>query len=177
MKKKLKELRKIKGIGEVLSKRLIEAGYDTFDKIVAAGEAGLEKIRGLERLPIKPIIDQAASLAQESDKKKARRLKDLKAAAATIRGQVAGLTRTVNDRFGDRLTEKGRGKIGKQILKMTATLDKIKGKLESRVKPAAKRLAKAEKRLAGMADGTTEPTEVIMGLKKARRTLEKIYSR
>ncbi len=177
MKKKSKELRKIKGIGEVLSKRLIEAGYDTFDKIAAAGEAGLKKIRGLERLPIKPIIDQAASLAQESGRKKARTLKDLKAAAATISGQVEGLARTVKDRFGDRLTEKGRGKIEKQLLKMTAALDKVKGKLESRVKPAAKGLAKAEKKLAGMADGTTEPTEVIIGLKKARRALKKIYSR
>jgi DNA anti-recombination protein RmuC len=178
MEKKSKELRKIKGIGEVLSKRLIEAGYNTFDKIAAAGEAGLKKIRGLDRLPLKPIIDQAASLAQqESETKKARKLKDLRAAAAAIRGQVEGLARTVEDRCGDRLTEKGRGKIEKQLLKMTAALDKVKGKLESRVKPAAKGLPKAQKQLAGMADGTTDPAEVIMGLKKARRALKKIYCR
>ncbi len=177
MKKKLKELRKIKGIGEVLSKRLIEAGYDTFDKIVAAGETGLKKIRGLEWLPLKPIIDQAASLAKESDRNKAKTVKDLKAAAATVGGHVKDLARTVKERFGDQLTEKDRGKIEKQLLKMTAALDKVKGKLESRVKPASKGLAKAEKQLAAMVDGTTEPTEVIMGLKKARRALKKIHSR
>jgi hypothetical protein len=177
MKKKSKELLKIKGIGEVLSKRLIEAGYDTFEKIAAAGEAGLKKIRGLDRLPLKPIIDQAAALVQESDKKEAGKVKDLKAAAATIRGQVEGLARTVKDRFGDQLTEKGRGKIGKQLRKMTAALDKGKGKLESRVKPAAKALAKAEKRLAGIPGRTTDPTEVIRVLKKARRALKKIYCR
>ena len=168
---------KIKGIGEVLSERLIEAGYDTCDKIAAAEEAGLKKIRGLDRRPLKPIIDQAASLAQESRSKKARKLKDLKAAAATIRGQVESLAQTVKDRFGDRLTEKGMGKIEKQLLKMTTALDKVEGKLESRVKPAAKGLPKAEKQLAAMADRTTEHTEVIMRLKKARRALKKIYSR
>jgi DNA anti-recombination protein RmuC len=174
MKKESKELQKIKGMSETLSKRLMKAGYDTFDKITAAGEAGLQKIGGLDQLTRKSIIDQAASLAKEK-RKKARRLKNLKAAAATVRGQVEGLAQTVKDRLGDRLTEKGMGKIEKQLLKMTAALDKAKGKLESRVKPAAKGLAKAKKRLAGMADEATEPTEVIKGLKKARRALKKIY--
>ena len=178
MKKNAKELQKIKGVGELVSKRLIEAGYDTFDKIAAAGEAGLKNIRGFERLrPIKSIIDQAAALAQESKKKKARRVKDLKAAAATIRGQAKGLARRVKDRFGDQLTEKGGKEIEKQLLKMTAALDKMKDKLESRAKPAAKRLAKAEKRLAGIADKAVDTTQVIKGLKKVRRSLKKIYSR
>ena len=177
MKKNSKELQKIKGVGEVLSKRLIAAGYDTFDKIAAAGKAELRKIRGLERLPLKPIIDQAAALAQESDKKKARKVKDLKAAAATIRGHVEGLARRVKDRFGDQLTEKSREKIEKQLLKMTAALDKVKGKLESRAKPAAKGLARAEKQLAGIPHETTDPMKVVRRLKKARRSLKKIYSR
>lgn len=177
MKKNAKELQKIKRIGEVSSKRLIEAGYDTFDKIAAAGESGLKKIRGFDRLPIKRIIDQAAALAQESKKEKSRRVKDLKAAAATIGGQVEGLARRVKDRFGDQLTEKGGKEIEKQLLKMTAALDKVKDKLESRVKPATKRLAKAEKELAGIPDRTADLTQVIKGLKKVRRSLKKIYSR
>jgi DNA anti-recombination protein RmuC len=178
MKKNSKELQKIKGIGEALSKRLIEAGYDTFDKIAAAGEAGLKKIKGFDRLrPIKSIVDQATTLAQESKKKKARRVKDLKAATATIRGHVEGLARRVKDRFGDQLTEKGSKQIEKQLLKMTAVLDKVKDKLESGVKPAAKRLAKAEKKLAGIPERTADATQVIKGLKKVRRSLKKIYSR
>jgi DNA anti-recombination protein RmuC len=177
MKKNSKELQKIKGVGEVLSKRLIAAGYDTFEKIAAAGGAELRKIRGLERLPLKPIIDQAAVLAQGSGKKKARKVKDLKAAAAAIRVRVEGLARRVKDRFGDQLTEKARKKIEKQFLKMTAALDKVKGKLESRAKPAAKGLARAEKQLAGIPHGTTDPMKVVRRLKKARRSLKKIYSR
>jgi hypothetical protein len=177
MKKKSKELQKIKGIGEVLSERLIEAGYDTFDKIVAAGEAGLKKISGLERLPLKPIIDQARSLVLEGDKKKAKMLKDLKEVATAISGQVEGFTQTVKDRFGDRLMKKDRAKIKKQLTKMTVVLDKVKNNLESRLEPAAKGLAKAEKRLTGMTGGVKEPTEVISGLKKARKALKKIHSR
>ena len=177
MKKDSNELQKIKGIGELLSKRLIEAGYDTFDKIAAAGEAGLRKIRGLDRLPVKPIIDQATALAQENDNKQARKVKDLKAATVTIRGQLGSLARRVKDRFGDQLTEKSREKIEKQLLRMTATLDKVKDKLESRAKPAAKGLAKAKKRLAKIPHGTTDPTKIIRGLKKARKYLKKIYTR
>jgi DNA anti-recombination protein RmuC len=179
MKKESTELQKIKGIGEVLSERLIEAGYDTFDKIVAAGEAGLKKIRGLDRLPtIKPIIDQAASFVRESHQKKTKRLNDLKAAATAMSGRVEGLARTVKDRFGDRLTEKVSGKIEKQLLKMTSVINKVKGgRLGCPLKPAAKRLAKVEKRLAGMTDAVVEPAEFIMELKKARRALKKILCR
>jgi len=132
----------------------------------------LQKIKGSGRPTRKSITDQAASPAKEN-RKKAKRLKDLKAAAATVRGQVEGLAQTVKDRLGDRLTEKGMGKLEKQLLKMTAALDKAKGKLESRVKPAAKGLAKARKQLV-TADEATEPTEVIKGLKKARKALKKI---
>jgi hypothetical protein len=177
MKKNSKELQKIKGIGEVLSKRLIEAGYDTFDKIATAGEAGLKKVNGLERLLLKPIIDQAASLAQDSKRQEAGKLKDLKAAAATVRGQVESLARTVKDRLSDRLTKKGRGKIEKQLRKMTAAIDEVEGKLESRMKSAAKGSSKAEKQPAGMTDGTTDATEVTVASKKARKTLKKINRR
>ena len=47
MKQRMRELQKLKGVGEVLSRRFVEAGYDTFAKIAAAGEEGLKKIQGL----------------------------------------------------------------------------------------------------------------------------------
>ena len=37
---------KLKGIGEVLSRRLVESSYDTIAKVAAAEEKGLERIEG-----------------------------------------------------------------------------------------------------------------------------------
>src|SRR6185369_16060312 len=47
MKNQMEELQKLKGIGEVLSRRLVEASYDTIAKVAAAGEKGLERIAAL----------------------------------------------------------------------------------------------------------------------------------
>ena len=44
MKNQMKELKKLKGIGEILSRRLIEASYDTIAKVAAAEEKGLKII-------------------------------------------------------------------------------------------------------------------------------------
>jgi hypothetical protein len=46
MNKEMRELQKFKGIGEVLSRRLIEAIYNTIAKVAAAEEHWLKKYRG-----------------------------------------------------------------------------------------------------------------------------------
>src|SRR5512134_11561 len=43
----LKELQQIKGVGEVVAQRLVEAGFDSFAKVAEAGEEGLRNIRGI----------------------------------------------------------------------------------------------------------------------------------
>jgi len=47
MKEQMKELQKIKGIGEVLSRRLVESSYDTIGKVAGAEKKGLERIAGM----------------------------------------------------------------------------------------------------------------------------------
>ena len=47
MKEQMKELQKLKGIGEVLSRRLVESSYDTIAKVAAAEEKGLERVAGM----------------------------------------------------------------------------------------------------------------------------------
>ena len=59
-------------------------------------------------------------------------------------------------------------------MKVIASLEKVEGKLETRVKKAGKGLAKAEKSLALLAAAGV--TDIGKGLKKARKSLEKIYS-
>ena len=40
MKEKMKELQKLKGIGEVLARRLVESSYDTIGKVASAEKKG-----------------------------------------------------------------------------------------------------------------------------------------
>ena len=40
MKEQIKELQKLKGIGKVLSRRLIESSYDTIAKVAGAEKKG-----------------------------------------------------------------------------------------------------------------------------------------
>jgi predicted flap endonuclease-1-like 5' DNA nuclease len=68
MNKQLKELQQLKGIGEVLSRRLIESSYDTIAKIAAAEEKGLERIAGMNPQKVRSIVNQARKMTGEAEK-------------------------------------------------------------------------------------------------------------
>jgi len=68
MKNQLKDLQKLKGIGEVLSRRLVEASYDTIAKVAAAEEKGLERIAAMNPRKAKDIATQARKMTGEAEK-------------------------------------------------------------------------------------------------------------
>jgi predicted flap endonuclease-1-like 5' DNA nuclease len=68
MKDQMKELRKLKGIGEVLSRRLVEASYDTIAKVAAAEEKGLERIAGMNPQKVRNVVTQARKMTGEAEK-------------------------------------------------------------------------------------------------------------
>jgi len=68
MKNQKKELQKLKGIGDVLSQRLIESSYDTIAKVAAAEEKGLEKIAGMNPKKAQSIAIQARNMTGEAEK-------------------------------------------------------------------------------------------------------------
>jgi len=170
----IKELQKIKGIGEILARRFVEAGYDTPGKIAAAGEEALKAIRGINPRAIASIISQAADRADEAGKARERRVQELKAAAATLKGQVEGITRTVRDRLADELQGKRGKKMEKEVLRLMVALERVEGKIGKRLKRAGKGLAKAEACLAGLAEQGAKG--VGKGLKKARKSLKRVLS-
>ena len=69
MKNQMKELQKLKGIGEVISLRLVEASYDTIAKVAAAEEKGLERIAGMNPQKLRSIVTQARTMTGEAEKK------------------------------------------------------------------------------------------------------------
>ncbi|MFO7570551.1 MAG: helix-hairpin-helix domain-containing protein [Smithellaceae bacterium] len=68
MKEQMKELRKLEGIGEVLSRRLIESSYDTIAKVAGAEKKGLERIAGMNAEKVRTIVTQARKMTGDSEK-------------------------------------------------------------------------------------------------------------
>lgn len=174
MKKESKELQKLKGVGEVLARRLVEAGHDTFAKVAAAGEEGLRKIQGINPRMVRSILTQAADMVDDAAKSRAVRVEEMKQRAAALKEQVQGIALGVRDRFAEEVAGKSGRKVEKEILKVISSLEKVEGKLETRVKRAGKGLVKAEKRLAGLADSGLKG--VGKGLKKARKSLKRVFA-
>ena len=68
MKEQMEDLQKLKGIGEVLSRRLVESSYDTIAKVAAAEEKGLEKITGMNPQKVRSIVTQARKMTADAEK-------------------------------------------------------------------------------------------------------------
>ncbi len=68
MKSQLKELQELKGIGKVLSHRLVESSYDTIAKVAAASENGLGRIEGMNAHKVQSISAQARKMTGEAEK-------------------------------------------------------------------------------------------------------------
>ena len=68
MKNHTKELQHLKGIGEVLSRRLVESSYDTIAKVAAAEVKGLERIAGMNPQKVRSIVTQARKMTGEAEK-------------------------------------------------------------------------------------------------------------
>jgi Helix-hairpin-helix domain len=172
MKKKLNELKQLKGVGEVLARRLVEAGFDTFAKVTAAGEEGLKKVQGINQRVVPAILEQAGLLAGEGRATKAQKVEELKRHAASLKEQVQGVALRVRENFQEELAGKTGKKVEKQIMKVIASLEKVEGKLETRVKKAGKGMEKAGKSLALLAAAGL--ADIGKGLKKARKSLKKV---
>ena len=70
MKEQTKELQKLKGIGEVMSRRLVESSYDTIAKVAAAEKKGLERIVGMNPQKVRSIVTQAREMTGEAEKRR-----------------------------------------------------------------------------------------------------------
>ena len=68
MKEQMKELQKLKGIGEVLSRRFVESSYDTIAKVAGAEKKGLERIAGMNPEKVRSIVTQARNMVGDAEK-------------------------------------------------------------------------------------------------------------
>jgi predicted flap endonuclease-1-like 5' DNA nuclease len=63
-----KDLQKLKGIGKVLSQRLVESSYDTIAKVAGAEEKGLARIAGMNPNKVRSIVTEARKMMGEAEK-------------------------------------------------------------------------------------------------------------
>ena len=68
MKEQMKELQKLRGIGEVLSRRLVESSYDTISKVAAAEVKGLARIARMSPQKVMAIVNQAREMTGKAEK-------------------------------------------------------------------------------------------------------------
>lgn len=165
----LKKLTRLRGVGVILAARFRDSGLDSFEKIVAAGSDGLQKIRGINPRVIPSILSQAAGMIAEESEKTVGYIQDR---ASLLSSRVQEIAQTVHNRFGEELKGKAGKKVQKEIHKLVGYLDSPS--LKSRRNKVAKGLAKAEKRLAIAEDAGLK--KIRKCLKRTRKSLGKISS-
>lgn len=172
MKAAHRELQQLKGIGDVLSRRLVEEGLDTFARIVAAGRDGLERIKGVNPRAIDSILQQAAEHAANATVDKDSRLAELQQGIAGLRIRVQDVAADARERFHEELAGKKGRKLTKELLQVVDALDGIARQLPKRIKRTGKGLAKAEERLGSLAEAKLG--EIRRGLRKSGKTLKRV---
>lgn len=68
MSAQMKELQKLKGIGKILSQRLVESSYDTIAKVAGAEEKGLARITGMNPKRVRSVVTEARKMMGEAEK-------------------------------------------------------------------------------------------------------------
>jgi hypothetical protein len=169
-----RELQQIKGIGAVLAVRLLEAGHDSFAKIVKLGESGLKEIKGINLRAIPDIIAQAARLSEKKPGKRDEKLVALNGALHGLRQSVQELARAAKDRFSDKLAGKTGRKLTESLIRFIDAVEKLEDKAGKKVKRSGKAVMKAEQQLEGLAE--TGLKELRTGLKRARKALLKVHA-
>ncbi len=167
-----KELQQIRGIGEVLSVRIIELGHDSFQKIVKLGESGLKTIKGINPKAIPDILEQARRLSANDTEARERKVAALRESLQGLRHSVQELTTSAKDRFSEKLSGKTGRKLTESLVRFIEALEDVEGKAGKKVKRTGKVVHKAEQHLEGLAEAGLK--DLRKGLKKARKALQRV---
>ncbi|HET6421280.1 MAG TPA: helix-hairpin-helix domain-containing protein [Geobacteraceae bacterium] len=173
MDKKAKKMLRLRGVGEILAARFLEAGIDSYEKVAAAGEEELKKIKGMNPRAVSGILAQASELASEAAAEPKKKLAELCEKSAVLTGRIQEIASDVRERFREEITGRIGKKIEKQIAGIAGSLDMVTTGAGVKQKRAAKGLARAEKHLGIQAGAGLE--DIRKSLKKARKSLKRIF--
>lgn len=168
------DLRRIRGIGDVLERRLRESGVSSFDDIVGGGEPLLKGIRGLNPRQIPSILEQAARLAAESNDQRHERVARVRERAQALRILVQDLVASLRGGLASELSPKKERKLSftfSRLIDMIGKIEEFEGK---RLRSVEKALDRVEKRI-GSLSGDAGYGRVRRRMKKSGKTLERIF--
>lgn len=162
----------LKGVGEVLAKRFIEAGLDTLPRLAAATEAELNIIKGLHPAAAAAILTQArelaaANLATDSDRPLTEMLED----AERLRLGIANLVLKLRDQHAENADSKAQRNLRKEITRVLATLERVEASLSGLLLRLGKKLSKADARLSNVAEDDLDA--LTKGLRHTRKSIDK----
>jgi len=161
----------LKGIGRILAKRLFDAGFDSYAKLVQAGEEGLKKVRGIPPRSVASILAQAGELAAGAHTDRQEREESLQRRLCEVKEQLQTLALTTRGRFQDELAGKSGKKLSCDLVRIEDALERVHDGGKKGAKRAGKALAKAQKRVAGLEEASLK--RVRKGLKRARKAVLK----
>jgi len=167
------EIARLKGIGPVLCRRLLAAGLDSCDKIVEAGEQGLKGIQGLSNRIIPSILSQAAAINAEAGVAGEVLQPEASSKAECLSDDLQDMVSHLRERFGEQLAGKDGRKIEKDIFTILALLESLPEKRGGGKKRMERWIERAHLLLNCLDD--VELSRVRKGLKKTRKTLERIF--
>lgn len=165
------DLQQLKGVGRILAKRLYDAGFDSFSKIVREGEEGLKKVRGVSPRSIKSIVEQARQLSEGAEPGESDGEEGVKKQLSEVRERMQSLAENARDRFEPELSGKTGRKLSADLLRMEDALVQMGNRGPKRAKRTAKALVKAEKRMTGLEGASLK--KIRKGVKRARKSVMK----
>jgi len=163
------DLKQLKGVGMILGKRLYDAGFDSFTKIVHAGEEGLKKVRGVSPRTINSILEQSRQLAGIEHREEREPGDVMQQRVSEVREKVETLAQATRDRFAEEMSGKCGRKLSSDLSKMESALVQMHDFGKKRSKRVSKALVKAEKRVTGLEDASLK--KVRKGFKRARKAV------
>ena len=170
----VKELTRLRGIGPVLSRRLIEAGLDSFDAILKGGEERLTAVRGLNPRWIPSILSQAAAMKSGAEGDREQALLEMRNRIDSLAVTVQDLAACVKDLRGSEGAGAVGAKVEAEIFRVLALLDRLRASMGRKMKRTGKGLGRAAKNLASLEGAGA--AEIRKGLKKSRKSLERIFA-
>ena len=173
MKDAIKQLQQIKGVGEILATRLVEAGFDTLPRLATATKEELAAVKGLQAANIPALQTQARELSAGADlATDDKNLTDMLENAERLRLGIASLVLKLRDQHAEGDDGKALRQLRKEITRVLATLERVEATLSEQLRRLSKKLSKADARLGTVAQGDLEA--LTKELRQTRKAIDKV---
>ncbi len=168
-----KTLQHIDGINKAIASRIVDKGFDSLEKLAGAEPADLAGIPDLTEKAIDEILMQARTMLT-SQQKEEESLAELTEDTEKLKDAVEQLVLNIRNRFDETTAPKEQLKeLRKETARTLASLERVEAALTDQLRRLGKGLVKADQQISEVAGLGVD--EVVSGLKKARKKIDKAF--